>query len=351
MSDFDDSLLDDQAALARIDDRLRELAGAGARIRMDAAELGHPGLGPDDRPRGVVIVGSESRLVRALLEPCCPVPVVAWPFAGLPAWTGPLDLVVVLAGAAGAGPDELSTTTEAVRRGAAVLAAAPAGSPVERAADSASTVRIRTRSGDALGSAVAAMSILHELGLCPTVRPGDVAEMADMVAEESSPFHDLSDNPAKDLALALADAMPLTWGGSVLAARAARRTAEALRRASGRPALAAVSAELLPVIESAPTRDPFADPDDGPTELRPVLVVFDDGEHTPSADEQRDRLVAAAGLHDVRVCTVVATDGGALDRYVTLHQKGLYGAAYLGLGLSGRDAELPARGPAGPFRR
>ena len=105
MSDFDDSLLDDQAALARIDEQLRDLAGTGARVRMDAAELGNPDLGPDYRPRGIVIVGPESRLVRALLEPCCPVPVVAWSFAGLPAWTGPLDLVVVLAGSTGAGRD------------------------------------------------------------------------------------------------------------------------------------------------------------------------------------------------------------------------------------------------------
>ena len=336
MSDFDDSLLDDQEALTRVDAPLRALAGTGARIRMDAAELVRPDLGPGYRPRGVVIVGPESRLVRALLEPCCPVPVVAWPFAGLPAWTGPLDLVVVLAGSVGAGPDEVSSSAEAVRRGAAVIVAAPADSQVARAADSSSTVRIRTRSEDALGSAVAAVSILHELGLCPPVRPGDVAERADMVAEESSPFHDLSDNPAKDLALALADAMPLAWGDSVLAARAARRVAEALRRASGRPALAAVSAELLPVIEGAPAHDPFADPDDGPTRLRPVLVILDDGERSPAGDEQRDRLVAAAELHDVRVCAVLADDGGALDRYVTLRQKGLYGAAYLELGLSGR---------------
>ncbi|RLP06990.1 SIS domain-containing protein [Propionibacterium australiense] len=337
MSDFDDSLLDDQDALSRIDEQLRALAGTGARIRMDAAELCHPDFGPDYRPRGIVIVGPEARLVRALLEPCCPVPVVAWPFAGLPAWTGPLDLVVVLAGAAEVGQDEVSSASEAVRRGAAVLAAAPDDSQVARAAGSSSTVHIRTRSADALGSAVAAMSVLHELGLCPPVRPADVAETADMVAEESSPFHDLSGNPAKDLALALADAMPLTWGGSVLAARAARRVAEALRRASSRPALSAVSGELLPVIEGAPVRDPFADPEDGPAELRPVLVVFDDDEHNPAIDEQRDRLVASAGLHDVRVCTISATTGGTLDRYVTLRQKGLYGAAYLELGLSGQN--------------
>ena len=37
MSDFDDSLLDDQEALTRVDAPLRALAGTGARIRLDAA--------------------------------------------------------------------------------------------------------------------------------------------------------------------------------------------------------------------------------------------------------------------------------------------------------------------------
>ena len=38
------------------------------------------------------------------------------------------------------------------------------------------------------------------------------------------------------LAIALADANPVVWGGSVLAARAARRVAESIRRATGRAA-------------------------------------------------------------------------------------------------------------------
>ena len=65
--------------------------------------------------------------------------------------------------------------------------------------------------------------------------------------------------------MGLADAQPLVWGGSVLAARASRRVAEALRAASGRAALAADADALLPMLESVAPRDPFADPfeDDG----------------------------------------------------------------------------------------
>ena len=68
-----------------------------------------------------------------------------------------------------------------------------------------------------------------------------VAEALDEVAVSCSPHRDLAVNPAKMLAIAMADATPLVWGGSVLAARAARRVAESLpspvvgRRSPGTP--------------------------------------------------------------------------------------------------------------------
>ena len=46
--------------------------------------------------------------------------------------------------------------------------------------------------------------------------------------------------------------------------------------------------------------------------------------------------LAAAAAHDVRVCEITSdeiTQGNAIDRYVSLMQQGLYGAAYLGIGL------------------
>ena len=80
------------------------------------------------------------------------------------------------------------------------------------------------------------------------------------VAMACSPHRDIAVNPAKMLAIALADANPVVWGGSVLAARAARRVAESIRRASGRTALAGDAEHLLPVIEAAAPRNVFDDP-------------------------------------------------------------------------------------------
>ena len=96
--------------------------------------------------------------------------------------------------------------------------------------------------------------------------------------------------------MGLADAQPLVWGGSVLAARASRRIAEALRAGSGRAALAADAEALLPILESIAPRDPFADPfeDQISVDRRPTLVLLDDGNTEALIRSDHQRLVAAA---------------------------------------------------------
>lgn len=342
MSVFDDSALEDRAALAGADDVLRRLAGAGPRLREEAAEASDSltALVDVDRPRAIVAAGSEARLIRALLEPVCPVPFVAWPHHGLPGWVGALDLVVVMAaehtGAGnGASPALLATVHEATRRGARlVIACPPASAVAEHAASSATTV-LPTRTGDTLAAAIIACTALHQLQVGPAVDAVAVAAAMDRVAEECSPYQDLTLNPAKDLALGLAEAQPLVWGGSVLAARAARRMAEALRPASGRTALAAAADELLPVIDGVVARDPFADPfeDGGSTDRRPCLVVLDDGTDDDLLRAEQHRLTEAAERNDIRVCVVRHAEGVEVERYAGLLQTGLYASVYLAIGL------------------
>ncbi|MGA4508361.1 SIS domain-containing protein [Propionibacteriaceae bacterium G1746] len=336
--DFDDSRLAETTVSPRADEALRHLAGAGARIRREAgapAEQLAGGFEAGRRPRGVVAIGRGARLIRAVLEPFCPAPFVAWPFPGLPAWVGALDLVVVLA-AEGSEPALMSAVHEAVRRGCAVVVAARPGSPMAEAAAGSSTLHVPVETADELAAVVQVLSVLHHLGLGPFVDPQVVAEAADAVANVSSPHRDLAINPAKDFALHLADAQPLVFGGTVLAARAGRRLAEALRRASGRAALAADLTELEPIITAIDGRDVFADPFDDPgSSLRPVLVVLDDGTDDPGARRQTGELVSLAGRHEVTVVTLVAGDPGVspMDRYASLLYQGLFGATWLQVGL------------------
>ena len=338
---FDDGLLDDEAALLAADAVLRPMAEAGSRVRREAVAAEEAitaavaGAQGEARPRAVVAAGPDSRLLRAVLEPTCPVPFVAWPGPGLPGWAGALDLVVVLA-PVGGDTGSASAVAEAARRGCQLVVACPPGSLVAEHAVGRHTTVLPTSSGDQLATAVVMMEVLERVDLGPHTDPEEIAQALDEVAISCSPMRDLAVNPAKSLASALADSTPLVWGGSVLAARAARRVAESVRRASGRAALAGDAEHLLPVITAAKLPDVFADPfaDSPEGEPQPVLVLLDDGTADASVREQRGRLVSAAQERRIRVETVAAENGCEVARYASLLATGTYAAAYLGVGLS-----------------
>lgn len=336
VSTFDESRLDDPRVLSGYDRTLRNLAECGARLRTEwsrsADAIGH--LSGEDRPRAVLALGSEARLVRAVLEPVCPVPFIAWSTEGLPGWVGPLDVVVVLA-SAGADPSAIAAVQEATRRGAQMIIAAPAGSEVVEFAGSRATTLIPTSTGDPLAAAMMVLAALDRMELGPAITVETIAVAADMVAEECSPYRDLSVNPAKSLACSVADAQPLIWGGSVLAARAGRRIASALRSVSGRAGLSADAEDLLAVIESTPPVDVFADPfEDAPEEdRRPCLLVVDDDAEASRIRRKQTALLAACERFGVRSETLRAVNGDQMDRYVSLLQQGRYAAAYLGIAL------------------
>ena len=337
---FDDSLLDDESALARADVSLRYLAEAGARVRREAGES-EAGVRRatetirGSRPRAVVAAGPDSRLLRAVLEPWCPVPFVAWPGPKLPGWAGSLDLVVVLA-PQGSDQDTASAVAEAVRRGCQLVVACPERSLVAEHAAGRDSIVLPTVTGDQLATAVVVLELLDLLDLAPVSKPGVVADALDEVAVNCSPFRDIAVNPAKNLASAIADTQPMLWGGTVLAARAARRVAESIRRATGRAALAADVDHLLPVIELAPEPDVFADPfadTDDAGEMRPSLVILDDASEEPTVRQSRSRLLAAAERRGVRSETVTSEADGDLARYAALLATGQFAATYLEVGL------------------
>jgi len=338
---FDESLLDDQDALSRGDLAFRPLAEAGARVRRESVEVAEAidlavAASQDDRPRAVVAAGPDSRLLRAVLEPTCPVPFVAWPHPGLPGWAGTLDVVVVLS-PEGSDGGSASAVAEAVRRGCQVVVACPPTSLVAEHAVGRHATVLPTSSRDQLAIAVVMLQYLSRVDLGPATDAEEVAKALDDVAVSCSPHRDLAVNPAKMLAIALAEATPLVWGGSVLAARAARRIAESMRRSSGRTSLAGDAEHLLPVLASTPAHDvfddPFADADGEPTDLRPALVLLDDDSDEATVRELRGRLVVAAEERGVRVETISCSAPSEIACYAALLNHGRYAAAYLGLGL------------------
>ena len=337
---FDEARLDDESVWHAADAPLRSLAESGARVRREATEAADAiaeavsRASEQQRPRAVVAAGPDSRLLRAVLEPWCPVPFVAWPYPSLPGWAGGLDLVVVLAPDGGVG--SASAVAEAVRRGCQVVVACPPTSMVaEHAAGRWSTI-LPTPGRDQLATAVVMLEYLEQVQLGPRADAESVATALDEVAIACSPHRDLAVNPAKMLAIAMADTVPVVWGGTVLAARAARRIAESLRRVSGRSALAGDAEHLLPVLAATRPRDVFDDPfADAGGDLRPMLLVLDDGSQEPVVREDRGRLQAAAASRGVRVETLTADAPTEVARYASLYLSGSYAVEYLGLGLVG----------------
>jgi hypothetical protein len=162
ISIFNDGWLDDEKALASADAILRRLAEAGARVRRETADSAEPisqllGL---PRPRAVIATGTEARFIRAMLEPVCPVPFVAWPTHGLPGWVGALDLVVVMASES-APAGVIATVHEAVRRGSQLLIACPRPSMIAEHAASRSTIMLPTATADPLAAAIVVLDGLH----------------------------------------------------------------------------------------------------------------------------------------------------------------------------------------------
>ena len=263
---------------------------------------------------------------------------MAWPGPALPAWVGPLDLVVAL-GSHDAPAWEVRCLAETVRRGATVIVAAPEESALAAVSKGSLTTHLPTPPDDPMAAAIAVLALLGQLELGPAVDVELTASAADAVAVRCSPARPLGDNPGKDLAVGLADSFPLVWGGTTLAGRASRRIAETLRRASGRVALAADAEELEAVLLGTPRRDVFTDPFEQDAEIGPALLLLDVDQVPEPMTETARRLTRLADGVGVRVCHISSgmAELGASDveRYVTLLLQGRYAATYLGIGLGG----------------
>ena len=336
---FDDARLDDPSAIDAVDDSLRSIATWGAQVRnagAAAADALAAAVDTSTRPRAVLAAGPDGRLLRTVLERVCPVPFVAWPHAGLPGWAGPLDLVVVLAPDASASAEQESTVAEAIRRGCELLVVAPSGSTLSTMMVGR-TGFVPAGSRDPLAVSVPVLAALHDLGLGPEVVVEPVAGALDDVALRCGPAEPIGANPAKDVALVLADRLPVLWGGSPLAGRAARRWAESLRAMTGVPAVAGSADQLTPLLRAAPEPDLFADPFDGsdgdsPAGARPVLVVLDDGESDEAAAAAARDLRDVADARSVRVHRVAADEGPDVARFASLLAIGRFAAVYLAVG-------------------
>lgn len=356
---LDDTVLADPAALATLDSSgvLRSAATAGAQIRSTAHAAAEAGIGElaGTRPRAVVLVSrpgtstSATGMLAALLGPACPVPVVVSEL--VPSWVGALD--VVLAHTAIGTDYELADAIDrAARRGAEVVLSAPGEGPVASAGAGRVRLvepRVPVPSGLDLPRALAlGVAVLVQLGLLgadPGLGDdlGPLADVLDAEAERNQPGHEPFMNPAKALALRLADHTPLLWGTDAVAAAVAAHGARALATHAGVVAHGVAAADgvtasgLLQALAAGATdifHDPFADDADGDVQAPPPRVVLvGTGEDDPARELLRHtghELAAPDVLHPVEE-VARGTRQAVLLRAALLASRFDLAAVYLGL--------------------
>lgn len=232
-------------------------------------------------PRSVIVVAADELAARcagaaADLHAPLRVPVVVT--RGLPAYAGPLDLVVVLGepdAEAGVALEEACAV--AARRGCPIVLAGPADGPlIEDAPDSAVVLEPPAgASGDsparAFGTVHTALELLHRDAAPVTEALSMTADLVDEELQSLVPERDEVVNPARNLAAAV-EGHRVMHTGLDRTGRAVAGVVAALWSSRGVYSGVTGPAELA---ATAPVRDIFHDPlidgDDGVIPLRVVV--------------------------------------------------------------------------------
>jgi hypothetical protein len=365
----DESLLDDEKAMFDNDPggMLRATASAGAQVRESAALAGEADLSlleEEGRPRAVVVAGiGTAGLVGSVLATVaghrCPVPIIGHRSAGVPGWVGAADVVIAVS-ASGRSPEALAAADAAARRGARLVAIGPPDTELQSVAERARAPFIPVpRRAPARASiwslTVPVMFAARALNLVKLAE-ADLAETAtrlDADAERCRPSAESFVNPAKSLALDLANSVPVVWGSSPLAAVAARRFADTLSANARYPVVAGALGEAgrgsVGLIDGVygglaeADRDIFADPEEwagnSATRLRVVLLrdggltENDGGDPEPMELEERrgEALQEIAERRAVRVSVLTAEGASPLERLASLIAVPDFASIYLAM--------------------
>lgn len=291
-SAVDDTLLDDLHRITEVDvdGLLHAAATSGAQVRATVESAREAGLDrfAGSTPRALVLITRPglgpcvATLLRALLGTACPVPVVLTDTA--PTWLGPLDVVVAHTDDAG-DTDLAETVDRANRYGAGVVLLAPEDGPVAAAAAGRSvlvTPRVPVPPGfgfsRALAGGLIAATTLDLLRTDLDV----VADELDREAERNHMQHETFVNPAKSLALRLAERTPLLWGLDDVAAGVAAFAAQVIGTHTDLvcdiapyPQAASRTALHRAAVRASAGTDIFADPDElDPGQTSPLRVFL-----------------------------------------------------------------------------
>jgi glucose/mannose-6-phosphate isomerase len=362
-SPLDEDVLGSEDGLARADRAglLRSVATAGAQIRESmtlSAEAEVPSTLTGLRPRAVLVAADpEAEDVAVTLaaladRPEAAAPVVRHDGPLLPVWAGPVDVLLAVAGSPTA-TGVPALVEAAARRGLTVLGVGPADSLLHEACGRNRAAYVPLPAGrhpqaHLWGPLVPLLLAAGELGLVPApeMELRRCADLLDALAERCRPGSDTYGNPAKSLALDLAESVPILVGTTPAGGAAARRLS-GLLAAAGRPApygtLPGAPHRLSGLLAGGTgdgTEDLFRDRVEESASARPRLVLLRLGDEPDQVRAQVDELSADCGRRGVPITEVVADDtgqaGGPVGRFASVAGLLDFTAAYVGLA-SGRE--------------
>lgn len=331
---------------------LRAVATSAAQVRAGvtaASDAGVERLAADGRPRAVVLTAMGTGamagdLLAALAGPTCPMPVLV-SRGGLPGWVGAADTVVALC-YSGTTVETLAATEEAARRGASVVGIGAAGSPFAERVERARGVFVPVGAGHssrarfwalatpliAVGGALRLVDLPAEMFEATAVR---LYELALRCQPSSEPFL----NPAKDLALTLAGAVPLACGTSPVTGVAASRLAAQWAQTAKAPAIATLLPEAAHTAFGAVDGPWVGGPDDlyadrlddsaSPTTVH-VVLLRDQDEH-PRVSAQADAIRSLSSERGGKLTELRAEGASPYERLASLVGLLDYASVYLAL--------------------
>ena len=363
---------------------LRQVASSAAQVRTAlraCAEADMSALGPDTRPRAIVVAGSGgaggSAFACDALEAICgfgsPVQVTGVSGYQLPGWIGAADLVIAVS-RSGHTAEALALASEAARRGCDIVGVSATDSPLrELVAQARGTFIPVSAEGPARAMPWAlTVPLFVAATRIGVARIDDAAYEAAATAMEDVSFQcrpssESFVNPAKSLALDLVGRLPVIWGGSPVAAAAARRFASQLAANAKYPSLVGLLPEAghdqvatfdgpyAPTPEPAfPAAEDFGGPGFGGTgfseddlgfseddgldglsgddeSLRLVVLADPAGEH-PTVGRTRAAAASLAGLRGIDVSDITMdSSGDPLRRLAATVQLLDYTSVYLGI--------------------
>ncbi len=357
---IDESLLDNSDHLQMLDSgkMLECIASSGAQMRTALGEIDRNVLeqiSQSEKPRALVIAGMggsgvSGEVLSAVAGPAASIPITVERTHELPAWVSPIDLVVAVS-CSGSTEETLSVATQASRRGANLITIGAANSPL--AAISEQTKGALHLNIDAQGRmpraslwtiATPLLLLADALKLVeiPAAEFDRAADLMDALSVTCGPQVAAYENPAKLLAVALAESLPMIWGTETIGRAAAGRFMAQLAENAKLPAIhgglpesghnqiVTFDGQLAP---SASASDIFADPDlDGHQRALHLVLLRDSAEH--EAITRRVELIKhISSNRNIPVTEILAQGEHRLSRIASLIVPTDWASAYAAIAM------------------